>query len=278
MPEVSDTAPEIERMISAGYRQMPVWRKVRLVTDSYVVARQLHEAGHRLRNPAATPFSIAHEWAHMTLGPGPWMERIPFAMTAHPVEHVRAVQYVIAALDALDIPYAIGGSFASSVHGYPRQTHDADLSVEPFPDRVDEFVARFPQAEYYTDAGMVRDAHARRASFNILHLLTMFKVDVFVRKDRPFEVELMRRRAPAFAFGQDMGPYQTVTAEDSILLKLEWYRIGNEISDRQWGDIQGVMRTQADRLDLAYLHKWADEIGVSDLLAKALAEAGLQPF
>ena len=63
-----------------------------------------------------------------------------------------------------------------------------------------------------------------------------------------------------------------MAAEDSVLLKLEWFRIGNEVSDRQWTDIINVMRTQGDALDRAYLDRWSAEIGVKDLLDRARGE------
>jgi hypothetical protein len=64
------------------------------------------------------------------------------------------------------------------------------------------------------------------------------------------------------------------SAEDCILSKLEWYRLGHELSDRQWADVLGAVRVQSDRLDLAYLHPWADELMLDDLVDKALLEAG----
>ena len=63
-------------------------------------------------------------------------------------------------------------------------------------------------------------------------------------------------------------PIEFLTPEDIVLLKLEWYRLGGEQSDRQWNDILGVMRTQAGKLDDRYLVVWAADLGVDDLLAK----------
>jgi hypothetical protein len=146
------------------------------------------------------------------------------------------------------------------------------LTVEPFAGREDEFANRFPTDEYYADANMIRDAIARRSSFNILHLHTMFKVDVFIRKDRPFDVTMLGRRIAAPVFGPAEGEFNVITPEDTILLKLEWFRIGGEISDRQWHDVLGVMRTQAGRLDDGYLDRWAAELGVKDLLDRARGE------
>jgi len=121
---------------------------------------------------------------------------------------------------------------------------------------------------------MIRDAMSRRASINILHLLTGFKIDIFVQKNRPFDREVLARRIKTPVFGESEGEFGLITAEDTILLKLEWYRLGGEISDRQWNDILGVMKTQRDRLDTAYLDHWAIEIGVKDLLDRVRTQAG----
>lgn len=263
---ISDTSPDVERLMYEAYRQMSPARKSKLVTDAYTVARQLHAAGHRLRNPGAGDAEVNRAWALAVLGPGPWMDRMRFDVMLPPAEQIRPIKYVVSVLDDLNIRYAIGGSFASSIHGQPRHTQDADLAVEPFPGKESLFAARFPAEEYYADEPMIRDAVARRASFNILHLHTGFKIDIFVQKDRPFDRELLARRIKAAVFGEDEGEFGLITAEDTVLLKLEWYRLGGEASDRQWGDVIGVMKTQGDRLDAAYLDHWAAEIGVKDLL------------
>ena len=163
---------------------------------------------------------------------------------------------------------------ASSIHGQARYTQDADITVEPFDGKERLFALRFPSNEYYVDEGMVRDAVVRRASFNILHLLTSFKIDIFVQKNRPYDREFLARRIKAPVFGESEGEFGLITAEDIILVKLEWYRLGGETSDRQWNDMLGVMKTQSDRLDTAYLDHWAVEIGVKDLPDRIRLQAG----
>jgi hypothetical protein len=269
MQLLSDTSPDVERRMFEVFRGMPPWRKMNLVADAYTFARQLHAAGHLYRYPTATAADVNRAWVLMTLGPGPWVDRMEFAAMSPPAEHVRPIRHVITVLDDLNIRYAIGGSLASSLYGEPRHTQDADLTVEPFPGKERLFVLRFPADEYYADEAMIRDAVARRASFNILHLHTGFKVDVFVQKDRPFDRELLARRVKARVFGEDGDEYGVVSAEDCVLLKLEWFRLGGEASDRQWRDILGVMKTQAGGLDEAYLDQWAEQLGVKDLLARA---------
>src|SRR5688572_10538470 len=144
MKLLSDTAPEVERLMYEAYRRMAPARKWQLVAEAYTVARQLHAAGHRMRHPGATDADVNRAWALATVGPGPWIERMEFATMPPPAEHVRAVKYVISVLDDLNIRYAVGGSLASSLHGASRHTLDADLTVEPFPGKERLFALRFP--------------------------------------------------------------------------------------------------------------------------------------
>jgi hypothetical protein len=187
-------------------------------------------------------------------------------------ENVAVVQEVVAALDRLQVRYAVGGSWASSLLGKPRLTHDADITVDPFPGKETTFCASFGE-DYYVSLPMIQDAIRRRSSFNIIHWPSGFKVDLFVRKDRPFEVSVLaRRRVHPLSEGQSL---TLVSPEDVILLKLEWYRLGGGTSERQWDDILGVFQVQAGKLDQAYLTHWAADLGVSDLLQRARQESGV---
>jgi hypothetical protein len=117
---------------------------------------------------------------------------------------------------------------------------------------------------------MMSDAIQRLSSFNVIHIPTMFKVDVFILKRRSFDhVQFQRRISQVFASDPETRAY-TTTAEDIVLAKLEWYRMGGEVSDRQWRDILGVLKVQSGRLDLKYLQHWAGELRVVDLLEHAL--------
>jgi hypothetical protein len=170
-------------------------------------------------------------------------------------------------LDQVGIEYALGGSMASSIYGVLRSTQDADLTVEPFPGREQMLADCFGEA-WYVSVPAMREANTARTSFNIIHTAIGFKCDLFVRKDRPFDVSTMSRRVSLAFPDAPNQPFWVLSPEDVILHKLKWYRLGNEASERQWLDVQNVIRAQAGKLDQDYLTHWAAELGVEDLIAE----------
>lgn len=166
-----------------------------------------------------------------------------------------AIMPIIEALEQLKVDYHIGGSVSSSVYGIMRATLDADMIVNMRPQHVRSFVNSL-KAAYYIDENAVRDAIRHKSSFNAIHLDTMLKVDVYIPKDRLFDKEELRRvRLQALVEGER--PVYFASPEDTILNKLEWYRMDGEVSDRQWNDILGVLKVQGTNLDIGYLRKWA---------------------
>ena len=161
---------------------------------------------------------------------------------------------------------------ASALHGVVRSTLGADMIAEIHLPQISSLVKELGD-DFYADEEMIRDAIIHHSSFNLIHLVTMFKVDVFILKERPFDrAQFQRWVEQLLTTNPEQKAFMT-TAEDIILAKLEWYRLGNEISDRQWRDILGVLKVQAGRLDMDYLRKWAVELNVADLLQRALTES-----
>lgn len=189
-------------------------------------------------------------------------------------ELLAALGPVLRVLADLGVRHFVGGSIASSAHGVARASVDGDVVAELESPHVARFVAELRDA-YYVPEERIRDAVARRASFNLIHLESMLKVDVFVSRDRPFDRRAFERSRPA-SIGGPGGPTLPVSSpEDVVLAKLEWYRKGGEVSERQWTDVIGVLQVMGSSLELRYLRHGAVELGVGDLLQRALEQAGL---
>ncbi len=184
-------------------------------------------------------------------------------------EPLRVVARLATTFDSLSIPYVICGSLASSLYGIPRSTQDVDLVADIQPSQVEALVASLGE-EFYADAEMIRDAIRRRSSFNVIHLATMFKADIFsLQEDAWSQTEMSRAKLqPVEAQGKSQA-LRFATPEDTLLHKLVWYQLGNQSSDRQWGDILGILQIQGDLLDAEYLNRWTRHLDVAELLRRA---------
>jgi len=184
---------------------------------------------------------------------------------------IEVVLEVVAILDELQVRYHLGGSFAAAIHGVPRQTRDADVVVDLDAGTAAQLVERL-NADFYVDGGAATAAVFRRGSFNAIHLATGFKVDFFVTGTEGFDAaELRRSELHTIVVDPPRSAY-VKSAEDTVLRKLQWYRDGGEVSDRQWNDVLGILMAQGGRLDQGYLRQWSDALGVTDLLDRALRE------
>lgn len=190
------------------------------------------------------------------------------------IEIYRALRPVVAAFEKLSIRNYTGGSVASSLHGANRSTMDADLVVE-----IDEPTAlKFIQVigdDYYVSETSARQAVRQRSCFNLIHFDTSFKIDLFVSKDRPFDRSVQDRAVLTTVGDAPLLALRIATVEDIILLKLEWYRLGNEQSERQWDDVTRLAKFHGVRLDRPYIDHWATELAVADLKERLFKQVGL---
>jgi len=187
-------------------------------------------------------------------------------------EPIEVTLKVTTVLERLGIPYVIGGSLASTLYGMVRTTQDSDIITEMRLEHVKPFIAEL-QDEFFMDEEMISESIRHNSSFNIIHRNSIFKVDVFIPPQRPFQQsQLARAQRETFHLESEISA-NFATAEDTILSKLEWFRMGGEVSERQWRDIMGVLKTREGELDLDYLRKWASELKVSDLLERDMKES-----
>lgn len=183
---------------------------------------------------------------------------------------------VVAAFDRAGVRYFLGGSVASALYGEARSTRDVDFVAAMLPPHVPPFVAALG-VDFYADAQAIATAVTTRASFNVIHLDTMVKADIFVFKGDPFGRSQFSRRTSKQLNADDSTLISVASAEDTVLAKLQWYRDCGGMSDRQWNDVLGVLKVQGPTLDRAYLNEWARELAITDLLGRSLDEAGLPP-
>jgi hypothetical protein len=186
-------------------------------------------------------------------------------------EAIVALSELKGVLEYAGIEYMVVGSLASSIHGLPRATRDADLVVLINYPQVKKLIAGLG-ARFYMSEDAAIDAIRHGTSFNIIHEETFFQVDLFVMKPTPFNKEQFERREYV-----EIDPERSIampfqSAEDTILSKLDWFRQGREVSERQWQDVIGILRAQGNQLNLEYLHRWAANLSVDDLLQRALEE------
>jgi len=187
-------------------------------------------------------------------------------------EDTEVILAVTRALDMLNVPYYLGGSWASGAYGQPRSTLDADIVADLEYSHVTPFAAAMAPS-FYVDTTMIREAIQLQRSFNLIHLVYFYKVDIFIGGTSPYKrSQLSRRRMNPLEF--DL-PDQVFfcSPEDIILEKLAWYRLGGEISERQWLDVRGVLKVQQPFLDYAYMRQWSGVLGVANLLDRAMEEA-----
>ena len=172
----------------------------------------------------------------------------------------------------LHIPYMVTGSLASSLHGIPRATQDADIVADIKLHHVEAFIKALKN-DFYVEEEMIRKSIELCSSFNVIHFETMFKVDIFVLKgDKASKIEMSRRQSFPIT-GESGKELYLTSAEDIIVRKLFRFDLGGRVSERQWKDAISVLQVQGKQLDSDYLRQAAARKNVSNLLDNAVTEA-----
>ena len=170
------------------------------------------------------------------------------------------LRYVADVLEDLGLSYAVGGSFASSAYGEPRYTRDVDVIVALPPERVPEFVARFPPPDFYVDAEVARQAAIERGMFNIIHAYSAIKIDIYIPDDAVARDQIARSRRITGADGVSAA---FSAPEELIIKKLQFYRMG-EI-ERHLRDVAAMLRVSGEEIDRERIRQLAAQEGLSDL-------------
>lgn len=175
---------------------------------------------------------------------------------------------IVAALNEAGIPFMLTGSFAGAWHGMTRATQDVDLVMAPDEDQLRKLVTLLPDDQYYVDPDAALDALRRRSRFNVIDLATGWKIDLIVRRDRPFSRQEFDRRETIEFMGVQLA---VATIEDVIIAKLEWAKMG--ASQRQVEDVAALIRLRGGEIDLAYVESWVDKLELGDqwTLARRMA-------
>lgn len=179
--------------------------------------------------------------------------------------------YVARLLERLGIPYHVGGSVASSAHGMYRASADIDVVIDPTREQLEE-LAQALEPEFYVSRQAIAEALAQRGTFNAIHDETSFKIDFFIKGMSPYDAEELRRSVRQLVGGEAGQTVLLKSPEDTVLRKLEWFRRGGEISERQWHDVISVLVASRRQLDEKYLAHWSRELRIDDLLDRARRE------
>lgn len=172
---------------------------------------------------------------------------------------------VLRTLEGSGIPYVLTGALAAVAWGRPRATYDADIIVDLDSAEIDKLADEFRRPDWSCDRGGKRSAKGTVRELSVVHEATGTKADFLVSPDRPAGAQRFARRRRTQMAGVECW---VLSPEDTILAKLEWIKAAP--SERQQGDVAGVIEVQGDSLDRAYLAEWAETLGVSELLRAAL--------
>jgi hypothetical protein len=164
---------------------------------------------------------------------------------------------ILGAVESAGIPYMLTGSFASSYHGAPRATQDIDLVIAPERAQLHRLSILLPAPEFYMDESTALEAYDREGQFNVVDLATGWKADLIMRRSRTFSRTEFDRRTVVDFEGMRV---PIATAEDVVLAKLEWAKLGE--SARQIEDAAGILRVRSSELDASYLERWVRDLGL----------------
>lgn len=185
---------------------------------------------------------------------------------------IQAAGEIAEVFRGLGVPYMIGGSVASTLWGEPRLTLDVDFVAKLEQVHAEPLVMVLGES-WYADLSSIRGAIERNASFNLIRLSRMVKVDVFVPPDEGLHASKWERVRYETLTPDSAARVAVTSPEDIVLQKLDGFRRGGGVSENQWRDVTALLRIRGELLDDEYLDHWALRMDLSESLARARRDA-----
>jgi hypothetical protein len=184
------------------------------------------------------------------------------------MEQIDILRHAVEALDRMNAPYLVVGSFASIAYGESRFTQDIDIVAAFQLKHVDELLKAFPPDDFYLSEAAIREAIRTRSQFNVIHPSSGNKIDfILPRADEWATVRMARRRPVRLLPDRDV---MTAAPEDVILGKLWYFSEGG--GDRHLRDIAGILRVTGDGVNRAEVELWAGKLGYLEIWQQILAK------
>ncbi len=280
-----DTHPDAERIMIEVVRRSPVSKRFRLVQSLTQSAFWANIRAWRESHREASEQEAAVHLLSCSYGTD-LAQRVQAALEMRACWHLQPTELIAVMLPALHafeelhVPYYLGGSIASSLHGMQQLAQDIDLVVDLGEEMLSSLFAVLGQ-HYLLDEDEAREAVREHMPFPLIHLDSFMKVDVVLPKQDAFDT-FMRQLVRCHMLDECYPPIQLASATEMVLFKVQRYqrdersRTDGMQDDAEWNDILGMLKVQGPDLDLALLAEWVGKLDVMETWCRALADAGLQ--
>jgi hypothetical protein len=272
-PQADDTSVEADAAYYFFLRQKSLSERIKLTQNLNRMAKQLAITSVQRQYPADSVQAIQLRASHRILAekytpafipggtPVEWQQQDALTLT----------QRLHQQFEQLGIPYYLGDELAAAIWGEPRVTQDADIIIQFQPEQLDWLISALETEGFYCPPAAVEEVRLGVGkTISITQTQTLDNADLIAMKDEPFEQSQMSRRILI----EDLGAsFWVCTAEDIILQRLLWSRRSR--SEKQWRQVLGVLKAQAEILDYNYLADWAEQLNQSEWLRQAFLEAGI---
>ncbi|NJM22981.1 MAG: hypothetical protein HC874_23385 [Richelia sp. SL_2_1] len=272
-PQAPDTNIDADIYLFARLRQLSLKQRVEMAASHDRGIKKLCLAGIKSRNRDAPLEEIRLHFARAVLAEKflPGFQPKGGDETVWIQDSITSAGKLHQILESLNIPYYVSGGVASSIHGEPRSTRNLDFVISNL-SKTFWLLKTLEAAGYYCPAGAVENVQrGREGLLNITHTETIANADLYVTDTSTFAASQMARRRLLDV--EEMPAFWVISPEDLLLQKIAWGR-GSQ-SEKQWRDVLGILKLQAENLDYEYLTQWADNLGLLDFLSQAFSEAGI---